>query len=338
MSAALAAAVDELAARREQDVRYAALVACSGEAMIGLSRAGVIESWNPAAEDLFGYRSEEARGQPSEILEPLERRAGGDSLMRRTAAGDRAQWQTVLLARDGEQVAVDVSLAPIKDRAGELVGAVAVVLDIRKRLAAERQVGLVLRELSHRTKNLMSIVLSIARQTAQRSRNLAHFQEIFAGRVQALSAAQDILVHHNWEGVSAGALVRSQMLPFVAEGDDRLAVEGPMFRLSPEAAEGFSMAIHELATNSSKYGALARRGGRVVVNWQVVGEERPKRFRIRWRETGGRKVNPPKSTGFGLLVIKDMMEQRTGGTVELSFAPEGFSWTFEGPVDRISAD
>ncbi len=314
------------------------MVACSSEAMVGLSLAGVIDSWNPAAEELFGYKSDEARGQPSDILEPLERRNGGDSLRRRTEKGDRAQWQTVLIARDGQQVAVDVSIAPIKDSTGALTGAVAVVLDIRKRLAAEKQVGLVLRELSHRTKNLMSIVLSIARQTAQRSRNLAHFQEIFAGRVQALSAAQDILVHHNWEGVSVGALVRSQMAPFVAEGDDRLVVDGPIFRLSPEAAEGFSMTIHELATNSSKHGALARRGGRILVNWLVVDEDRRKRFRMQWRETGGRRVRPPKSTGFGMLVVKEMMEQRTGGTVELSFAPEGFSWTFEGPADRISAE
>ena len=130
-----------------------------------------------------------------------------------------------LVAKDGHEVDVAISLAPIRDSAGALVGMVAVVLDISKRLAAERQVNLMLRELSHRTKNLMSIVLSIARQTAQRSRNLTHFQEIFAGRVQALSVAQDILVHHNWEGVNVAALVRTQMAPFVAEDDDRLAVD-----------------------------------------------------------------------------------------------------------------
>ena len=337
VATALAATVAELATRRERDARFAALVASSSEAMIGLSRSGIIESWNRAAEDLFGYKAEDARGQPGDILVPPGKRDGSDSLGRRAARGEKAQWETALVARDGHEVEVAISLAPIRDSTGALVGMVAIVLDISKRLAAERQVNLMLRELSHRTKNLMSIVLSIARQTAQRSRNLTHFQEIFAGRVQALSTAQDILVHHNWEGVNIAALVRTQMAPFVAEGDDRLAVEGPVFRLSPGAAESFAMAIHELATNSGKYGALARRNGKILVSWRLDGERPGQRFHMQWQETGGPKVRPPKSTGFGFIVVKDMMEQRSGGKVELMFAPEGLSWKLDAPAAQIAA-
>jgi PAS domain S-box-containing protein len=337
VSTALATTVAELASQREQDARLAALVASSSEALIGLSRTGEIESWNPAAEKLFGYKASEATGESSDIIVPPQRRDSGDSLTRRAARGERAHWETVLMAKDGQELEIAISLAPITEGSGGASGMVAVVLDIRKRLAAEKQVNLMLRELSHRTKNLMSIVLSIARQTAQRSRNLRQFEEIFAGRVQALSAAQDILVHHNWEGVNIAALVRTQMLPFLAEGDERLTVEGPIFRLSPGAAESFAMAIHELASNSSKYGALARRNGRIAVSWRLEGEARDQRLHMQWRETGGRKVRVPKGTGFGFIVIKDMMEQRTGGKVELTFAPEGLLWQFEVAAAHISA-
>jgi PAS domain S-box-containing protein len=336
VSNAMAATVAELASRREQDARRAALVASSSEAMLGLSRTGIIQSWNAAAEALFGYKPEEATGQPSDILVPPDRRETGDSLSRRAALGEKAQWQTVLVAKDGHEVDVAISLAPIQDTGDVLVGTVAVVLDIRNRLAAEKQVNLMLRELSHRTKNLLSIVLSIARQTALRSRSLDHFQEMFAGRVQALSAAQDILVHHNWEGVNVAALVRAQMAPFVSEGDDRVTIDGPAFRLIPGAAESLGMTIHELATNSSKYGALARRTGRVAISWRLEGERRRQRFHMRWREAGGRKVRPPKDTGFGYVVIKDMMEQRTGGKVNLTFAPEGLAWELDAPAAQIS--
>jgi two-component sensor histidine kinase len=191
---------------------------------------------------------------------------------------------------------------------------------------SEARVRLHMREANHRAKNMLSLVQAIARQTAARDRN--DFIDRFAERLQALAATQDLLVRHKWQGIDMGDLVAAHLAHFADLVGPRIAVGGPNLHLHADACQALGLAIHELATNASKYGALSTRTGHVDINWRFDGEN----LAIDWVERDGPPVRQPEGQGFGTMVTGAMVKQTLGGEVQLDYAPSGLAWHLTCPA------
>jgi PAS domain S-box-containing protein len=205
-------------------------------------------------------------------------------------------------------------------------GVVGTVADITERKEREQQVQLLMREVNHRAKNMLSVVDAIAHQTA--TKNPEHFMERFSERVQALSANQDLLVRSEWGGVDVEDLVHAQLAHFADLIGSRIVVDGPRLRLKPASAQAIGLALHELATNAGKYGALSTDKGHVDVCWGSDGDT----LTMSWTERDGPPVSAPKRRGFGTIVMEAMTERSVDGKVDLDYAPLGLTWGLTCPA------
>jgi two-component sensor histidine kinase len=201
------------------------------------------------------------------------------------------------------------------------------VQDITERKEREEKERLLMREIDHRAKNMLSVVASVAHQTAARSPE--EFIERFSERIQALSVNQDLLIRSEWQGVDVEDLARAQLAHFANLVGSRINVDGPKLRLNAAAAQAIGLSLHELATNSGKYGALSTDGGRVDIRWGTAGCNT---FTMSWTEREGPPVSAPKQRGFGTVVMKAMAERTLGGTVDLDYAPSGVTWRLTCPA------
>ncbi|MBC7736160.1 MAG: PAS domain S-box protein [Candidatus Saccharibacteria bacterium] len=214
---------------------------------------------------------------------------------------------------------------------GRLIG---LVNDITDRKLREQQINFLMHEVNHRSKNLLSLILSIARQTAGSVNR--DFVRLFTDRVTALSKNQDVLVEGNWRGVDMDALVRAQLSHLKGLLDRQIILQGATLRLSPAAAQTIAMALHELATNASKYGALSNDSGHVDIAWDITQpQDRDAVFSLSWRESGGPPVEKPVQRGFGSTVTVGMVQMGLDGTVTEHFAPTGFTWQVECPANNV---
>jgi len=228
----------------------------------------------------------------------------------------------------------EFSAAPISGSRGEVIGGVAVVADITERKRTEQHINLLMAETNHRAKNLLSVVQGIARLTAPES-DPAVFTQQLSQRLRALAINQDLLVQTNWHGVEFGDLVRSQLEPFQQLMGSRVTMQGPHLRVSAAAAQAIGMALHELATNAAKYGALSQGSGRLDLKWDLEGAGSNRRFHIRWCESGGPAVEPPRRQGFGHTVIVKMVERALEADVTLIYQEQGVVWEVVAPVCRV---
>jgi PAS domain S-box-containing protein len=206
--------------------------------------------------------------------------------------------------------------------------------DISSRKAQERQRELLINELNHRVKNTLAVVQSIATQSLRDTRVPQDARTAFEGRLMALAAAHDLLTRESWETAQLGPVVRAALQPFDTE--HRFEVLGPDLRLRPQAAVSLTLALHELATNATKYGALSNKSGTVSVAWTVSTDETPI-FRLTWAEHGGPPVAPPTRSGFGSRLIQKGLAGELGGPVTVEFLPEGVVCRIEAPVVNLQA-
>jgi PAS domain S-box-containing protein len=198
--------------------------------------------------------------------------------------------------------------------------------DITERKEREEKEHLLMREINHRAKNMLSVVDSIAHQTA--TRNPEDFVERFSERIQALSANQDLLVRNEWNGVEIADLVRAQLAHFADLIGSRIAMHGPKLRLNPASAQAIGLALHELATNAGKYGALSTDAGHVDVSWGSDGGT----LTMSWTEREPPPVSAPQRRGFGTIVMETMAERSVDGKVDLDYAPSGLTWRLTCPA------
>lgn len=193
-----------------------------------------------------------------------------------------------------------------------------------------------IKELTHRTKNILAVVQSVARHTANQSTTFATFEQSFAGRLAAIAASHDSLVKNHWEGAMLKDVVEAQLRPFVGRASTQLAIDGDPVMLKPKATEVLSLALHELATNAAKYGALSSPRGLVEVRWHVAAND-GRQLVLEWRESGGPPVVPPTRKGFGQMVCQAMVERSIGGRATLMHEPDGVVWAFATDARRALA-
>ncbi len=212
-------------------------------------------------------------------------------------------------------------------RERQAVSFVGTIQDVTERKEREEREHLLTREVNHRAKNMLSVVDSIAHQTA--AKNPSDFVERFSERIQSLSANQELLVRNEWRGVELEDLVRAQLSHFADLIGSRIAANGPKLRLRAASAQAIGLALHELATNAGKYGALSTDKGRVDIRWGAEGET----LTMSWTECGGPPVSAPERRGFGTTVVERMAESSLGGTVDLDYAPSGLTWHLTCPAE-----
>lgn len=427
---------------------YTAIFESSDDGIVAKDLDGVVMSWNPAAERLFGWTAGEMIGQSIRRLLPPDRQDEEDLILARIRKGEKIeQFLTERLHKDGHRLHVAVSISPIRSKQGAIIGASKIVRDASERVEAERklrqseerfrllaenisqfawiadaegrifwynrrwfeytglseddqsdhegtrvvhpdhaervfanytraiaegaeyedtfplrakdgsyrwflarampirdedgavvswfgtntditeqreqteQINTLLREVNHRSKNMLAKVQALARSSIEGNGELV---KRFEERVGSLAVNQDILVRRDWREVPVEELVRLQ-LHFIEGQGAQVTRSGPDCALVPRAAEIIGMALHELATNSLKYGALSAPGGAVEIAWECPDDQ----FRISWHERGGPDVAPPERRGFGSQLIEDIPRRAFGGRVRHSFEPSGMVWELE---------
>lgn len=203
--------------------------------------------------------------------------------------------------------------------------------DLIERSLAEQRTKVLLREVSHRAKNILAVAQAMARQTAGEE-DAKTFARQFSARLAGLAASQELLLESDWRGVEARELVQSQLSHIGDLISTRVTFEGPSLRFTPAAAQTIGLALHELATNAIKYGALSDREGTVVLNWSVTPDGSNRRFEMRWRERGGPTVMPPQRQGFGYSVIVRMVEYALDAETDLAYPSTGLDWRINAPA------
>ncbi len=229
----------------------------------------------------------------------------------------------------------DFHLEPMRDVSGSTIGLTGAAVDITERKQGEAHLRLLLRELTHRSKNLLAVIQAMARQTAKHGGNVQAFVERFGERVQALARSHDLLVAESWRSASLRDLVRSQLAFYIDREPDNIVIEGPDIKLRPEAAQSLGLALHELATNAVRYGAMSKSGGRVNISWQSRAKNDG--FELLWRESGGPKVTVPRQRGFGSVAIEHNLARALDADVSLDFATEGVSCRILVPRSQLAA-
>lgn len=316
---------------------FAAIIASSGDAIISTDLNGRVKSWNKGAEELFDYAAVEIIGKQKDLIIAEDRMAELAEQIEQIKRGQTIRLETQCRRKGGKIVDVSLNLAPIRGADGRIVAISSIAHSIDERKANEAHQQFLMREITHRSKNLLAIVQSMASQTARSAESLDDFRTRFTHRLRGLAASHDLLVSQNWSGAPLSQLIRGQIDTFIDEASSSsLAVAGPEAFVSTRAAQAIGLALHELATNSLKYGALSLPAGRVNVHWLIENDDRPdKRMILTWEESNGPPVQPPLRRGFGTFVIEQMAAQSVEGEVKLVYRPEGLSWTIIVPGDHI---
>ncbi|MBN9025491.1 MAG: PAS domain S-box protein [Rhizobiales bacterium] len=307
--------------------RLAAIIASSDDAILGTDLDMRVTSWNNGAAHLYGYSAEEVLGLPVTFLVPADRPDEETAIIARIREGERVEpHETKRRHKDGRLIDVSLTVSPIRDEHGRIVGASKIARDITERKAAERLQHVLMGELQHRVKNVLATVQAIARQTFGRAEGGA--TDTFFARLTSLAHAHDLLTRENWNGAELSAVVADIIAPYRPE---QFEAAGPSLRLPPRSVLTVSLAMHELATNAAKYGALSVPQGRVEVRWALRPDD-PSHFELHWRESGGPAVTPPLHKGFGTRLIQQALAAELRGEVQVIYEADGVVCRVHAPV------
>ena len=308
--------------RTDEITQYlAAIVDSSDDAIISIDLQGTITSWNKSAERLFGYTFSEAVGKPITMLIPRDRQGEKRALLEHINRGERIDhYETVRQRKDGILIEISLTVSPVRNAKGEIIGASKIARDITERKRREAQLLILAREAEHRARNMLSIVLA----TVQLSRaDSAHeLKRAIEGRIQALANVAELFAEFRWKGADLHTLVTQELSPFYQQGLTPCRVEGPSLMLEPNTAQAIAMTLHELATNAAKYGALSVPDGHLHVEWSLIENNQ---VVLRWTETGGPTVEPPMRGGFGTQLMKAMIGSQLQGKMTFDWRAEGLA-------------
>jgi PAS domain S-box-containing protein len=315
--------------QRSRDVEAALLLASivesSDDAIISKDLDGTITSWNKGAERVFGYMAEEIIGKNIKVLIPPEYQKEEETIIERVRRGQRIEhYETIRQRKHGSLINVSLTISPLKNAQGEIIGASKIARDITERKRSEAQITLLAREAEHRAKNILATVqATVHLSQSDTPEGLKHAIE---GRIQALANVHRLFVESRWAGAEIQNLVKEELAAYSQDNETRLQIDGPKLLLEPNAAQAIAVTLHELATNAAKYGALSVSGGHVQVEWS---REPNGRLVLRWTEKDGPPVKPPTRKGFGTRAIEAMIRGQLKGELR-------FDWRAAGLVCEIS--
>lgn len=314
--------------------RLAAIVASSNDAIVSKDLSGTINSWNAAAEQIFGYAAAEIIGRPITAIIPPELHYEETGIIAKIRRGEQVEhFDTIRVRKDGGRIHVSISVSPLRNGRGEIVGASKIARDITERKRTEELQQVLVNELNHRTKNLLATVQAIAVQTFSHVPETEQQLELFRQRVRALTVSQDLLTKNGWSGAPLGSMLGAVLGPFMGEPSQIDIQDGPALHLTLRQTNSLAMAIHELATNAAKYGSLSTPEGTVVVSWRAVDGE----VELSWQERGGPDVFPPSRIGFGTHMIRNALQHELNASVVLDYEPEGLVFRARFAVDESAA-
>ncbi len=313
----------DITARKQTEATgayLACIVESSDDAIVSKSLEGIIKSWNKGAERLFGYGAEEMIGKSIAILIPQDRSNEESAILERIKRGERVDhYETVRVRKDGSLIDISLSVSPIKDVEGKIIGASKIARDNTWKKKVEEVQRLLLRELQHRVKNTLATVQAMATLTLHGAP--ADEQAKFIARLHALASAHDVLTEKNWERAPVRDILNRTLEPFQKE---RIKASGPDVTLDSQKALALTMVLHELATNAVKYGALSNDSGQVRIDWTVREEQDAAHLKVCWEERDGPLVQSPARKGFGSRLIEASLKN-----AQVLFAPEGITCILE---------
>jgi PAS domain S-box-containing protein len=287
--------------------------------------------WDEGQYRIFGVTPETFNVTSANILALLHP-DDAEQLRKATAGfskGERSYEAEFRINRpDGEvRWCVGTAAATI-DRGGRVVRVSGVTVDITERKRAEERQNLLAREVDHRAKNALALAQSIVRLT--RADNVMTYVNAVEGRINALARVHTILSLSSWQGAELGKLIDEELAPYSFDGQIRLS--GPAVQLAPATAQTLALALHELFTNSAKYGALSTQSGRLAISWQIENET----LALAWEEAGGPRVRPPKARGFGTRSLLASVESQLGGQATFDWRVEGLLCRLQVPLHKAS--
>jgi two-component system, chemotaxis family, CheB/CheR fusion protein len=308
--------------------RLGAIVESSDDAIVSKNLDGIIETWNQGAEQLFGYAAEEVIGKSITILIPLDRRDEETLIIGRIRRGERVEhYETIRRRKDGSLVEISLTVSPVKDGKGRIIGASKIARDISERKRKEERIELLAREVDHRAKNLLAMVQATVHLT--QADTAEALKAAIGGRLRALSNAHDLLAQSRWAGADLQGLVAEELLPYCTDDKPRAVIKGDILMLDPATAQAIAVAVHELTTNAVKYGALSVPSGRLRVEWARSADAG---LVLRWVETGGPAVKPPTRRGFGSRIVERMIRDQLKGTAHFDWRKDGLACEITIPV------
>ena len=293
--------------------------------------------YTSVSNSMLGRSVEDILGRTDAELLPPDGATTMIAVKREVLASGEAKRMEILVENTPEMRWQDLHIEPLRNEVGEVIGLTCASVDVTERKEGEAHLRLLLRELTHRSKNLLAVIQAMARQTARHTGSVEGFLAQFGARLQALAASHDLLVRESWYGASISELVRSQLGGYLDGSAAQVSMEGPAIAIKPEAAQNLGLALHELAVNAGKFGALSVPGGRVSITWSRSESAISDAVEFDWREQFGPKVKNRRKKGFGSLVIERNLARALDAKVNLEFDPNGLHCHVVIPASQILA-
>jgi PAS domain S-box-containing protein len=353
-SGALTGAIDTLVDITERkhaervSQRLVSIIECSQDAIVSTNLEGIVTSWNRGAEELFGYTGREILGKPTAILLPPDRLDEERGITERINRGEHIDpYESIRLRKDRSVVAVSLTVSPVENAEGRIVGASKIARDITAHKRAEEQQNLLLREMNHRVKNLFAVASGLVSLSARSAATPADMAAAVRERLAALAWAHDLTCRDdsdagatlNRNPITLDALIQTVFSPYLDPGSPgdqvRLIAAGPQVFIGRSAVTSFALILHEFATNAAKYGALTSPTGSIRIHWTTEQDD----LQLVWREYGGPRVTgPPEKEGFGSILARRTITGTFAGKVEYDWEPAGVTTRFWIPLDQLGAE
>jgi len=320
--------------------QLAAIVEGSHDAILTKDLDGNITSWNKGADQIFGYSADEVLGEPVTILIPPDRHDEEPKILERIRRGERIDhYETIRRRKDGALLHISLTVSPIRDEQGVVVGASKIARDVTALHAAREQQAMLLKEMQHRIKNVFSIASSLTKLLAAKAATPAELAAMVGERMTALALAHGLtVVDPEAEAVAPDqpttlhALIRVLVAPFVSEGDKRFRLEGADEPISSRSLTPLALVVNELITNATKHGAWRGQAGNVCIRCDKTEGQ----LTVCWQETGCEEAfRPPDHSGFGEKLSQLTVERQLGGTIVREWQPERLTVTFTAREDRL---
>lgn len=317
---------------RESETRFRTIFEQANDFLITTTLDQRIISVNPAVLAALGYTADEMIGASiGDFMDPDQLAIAAAALDQKMRDGGSTRLILTVRARDGRPLIWEINSQLSVDGDGKPIGLHAIGRDVTETKRAETHLRLLVDELNHRVKNTLAIVQGIAQQSFKGVSDPAVARRAFEGRLTALSDAHNLLTREHWDAVSMAQIIGDAVAPHGGDAG-RFELDGPDLPILPKTAISLALAIHELATNAVKHGALSRPTGHVSIRWSRLRRDDRARLSLVWEETGGPSVETPTRRGFGTRMIERGLAAELGGTVRIDFRPEGLVCTVDAPL------